>query len=52
MAAALTRIDDEDRMALERAANRIESFARAQRESILELSVPVPGGRRGTRSSP
>jgi histidinol dehydrogenase len=52
MAAALTRIDDEDRMALERAASRIESFARAQRESILELSVPIPGGKAGHTVEP
>jgi histidinol dehydrogenase len=52
MAAALGRIDADDRAALERAANRIESFARAQRESILELSVPVPGGRAGHTVEP
>lgn len=52
MAAALTRIDDQDRMTLERAASRIEVFARAQRESILELSVPIPGGKAGHTVEP
>lgn len=52
MRSALGRIDAEDRAALERAANRIESFARAQRDSILELSIPVPGGRAGHTVEP
>lgn len=52
MAAALSRIGDEDRLALERAASRIEAFARAQRESILELSMPIPGGRAGHTVEP
>ena len=52
MVAALERTPAEDRAVLERAANRIESFARAQRDSVLELAVPTPGGRAGHTVEP
>ena len=52
MAAALTRIGHDDRATLKRAARRIEAFARAQRDSVRELSVPIPGGHAGHTVEP
>ena len=52
MTAALARLDAEDRGALERAAARIERFARAQRESIRALTIPIPGGEAGHTVEP
>ena len=36
-----------ERVRLRRIAARIESFARAQRDSVTDLNIPVPGGRAG-----
>jgi len=47
MARALDAIGREDRRVLERAAGRIEAFARAQRASVGDVDVAVPGGRAG-----
>ncbi len=47
LAAALRTLDGDVRDLLLRTAERINAFARAQRETITELSVPVPGGRAG-----
>lgn len=44
---ALAAIDPESRALLERMAERIEAFARAQRGTLSDLDVPVPGGRAG-----
>lgn len=44
---ALESIPDEQRALLERTAERIRAFAQAQREALVELDVPVPGGRAG-----
>jgi len=52
MRAALDAIEPADRATLERVAGRIECFARAQRDSIREVSVPVPGGRAGHTIEP
>lgn len=52
MRAALDALDPADRATLERVAGRIESFARAQRDSVRELSVAVPGGRAGHTIEP
>ncbi|MFN6195884.1 MAG: histidinol dehydrogenase, partial [Planctomycetota bacterium] len=41
-----------DRALLERTAARIEAFARAQRQCLAPLDVPVPGGRAGHRWLP
>ena len=41
---ALERIDAETRGVLERTARRIEAFARAQREALRDLDLPIPGG--------
>ncbi len=37
-------IDPEDRVLLERTADRITRFAQAQRDSLRSLEIPVPGG--------
>ncbi len=47
MARALDSVAVEDRRVLERAAGRIEAFARAQRASVSDVDVGVPGGRAG-----
>jgi phosphoribosyl-ATP pyrophosphohydrolase/phosphoribosyl-AMP cyclohydrolase/histidinol dehydrogenase len=52
MEAALGRIDAEFLGVLERAARRIEWFARAQREAIGAVDVSVPGGRAGHTVEP
>ena len=44
---AYDALDAEQRMMLERTAARIRSFAAAQRESITEVTVPIPGGEAG-----
>ncbi len=41
---ALTALDSSQRALLERAAERIERFAVAQRDSIRDFSLSVPGG--------
>lgn len=45
--AAVDRLSVDDRGVLERTAARIEAFAWAQRTSLRDLSVDVPGGRAG-----
>lgn len=52
MASALESLNTEDRAALERAATRIERFARAQREAIGAARVAVPGGEAGHTVEP
>ena len=47
LSAAADRIDRETRGVLERVAERIGTFARAQRDAIAAVDVPVPGGRAG-----
>jgi phosphoribosyl-ATP pyrophosphohydrolase/phosphoribosyl-AMP cyclohydrolase/histidinol dehydrogenase len=42
--AALSRLTADARGALERAAERIRAFARAQRSCLADLRMPVPGG--------
>lgn len=37
---------------LQRTARRIEAFARAQRNALSDVSIPVPGGRAGHRVVP
>jgi len=48
----LAGLADEERAVLERVAGRIASFARAQRDQIVDLDVPVVGGRAGHRWLP
>ncbi|HRQ74198.1 MAG TPA: histidinol dehydrogenase, partial [Phycisphaerales bacterium] len=47
MRRALDVLDRDDRAALERAAERIRAFAHAQRTSLHELALAVPGGQAG-----
>ncbi|MHC4975675.1 MAG: histidinol dehydrogenase [Planctomycetota bacterium] len=44
---ALETIPTADRAALERAADRIRTFAQAQRDAIKDLTIPIPGGEAG-----
>lgn len=46
-AEALKRLASEERATLERVAERIRSFAAAQRGALVDLDVPIPGGRAG-----
>ena len=46
---ALRSLPRADREVLRRTADRIDRFARAQRETATDLSVTVPGGRAGHR---
>lgn len=52
MRAALESLPRADRDVLERAAARIERFARAQLESAVAVDVAVEGGRAGDRVVP
>ncbi|MCZ7534169.1 MAG: histidinol dehydrogenase [Acidimicrobiia bacterium] len=52
MTAALARIPLEERAALQRAAERIERFAQAQRTTFTDLTFAVPGGTAGHRWIP
>jgi len=49
---AVDRIPTADRDLLERVAGRIERFARAQRESVCQVEIDLPGGRAGQRIDP
>lgn len=53
LTAALSRLDRDDRRVLEEAAERIRTFALAQRASITDLSIPSPiGGSMGHKIAP
>ena len=52
MNAARERIDSEDLALLERVAERVRAFAKAQLESLSELKTPVPGGFAGHTIEP
>jgi len=52
LAAARTRLPAEHRELLERTAERIDAFARAQRAALVDIDVAVPGGRAGHRVAP
>ncbi len=49
---AYDALDPDDRVALERAADRIRRFAIAQREAIQPLTLEVPGGTAGHTIEP
>lgn len=49
---ALGSLDPVDRERLERVAGRIRAFAEAQRRSLVDVTVPVPGGIAGHRVIP
>lgn len=46
------RLPRDQRALLERAAQRIERFARAQRAALTDVEILVPGGRAGHRVLP
>ena len=52
MRAALESLDPTQAALLERTAARIRVFAEAQRESIRELDIAIPGGRTGHTIEP
>lgn len=52
MEKALWRIPEQDRGVLERTAARIERFARAQRATLADINIAVPGGRAGHTVQP
>ncbi|MCC5787718.1 MAG: histidinol dehydrogenase [Phycisphaerales bacterium] len=52
MQAAADRLDPEDLLAIESAAERIEAFARVQLGSLSPVEVPVPGGVAGHTIEP
>ncbi|GAB4549256.1 MAG: histidinol dehydrogenase [Phycisphaerales bacterium] len=47
MRSALDGLDGSTRGALERAASRIDAFARAQRDAVREMKIAIPGGEAG-----
>jgi histidinol dehydrogenase len=49
---ALASLPGSDAQLLERVAGRIRAFARAQRDSVTDIDVEVPGGRAGHRWFP
>lgn len=49
---ALSSLPEADRALLERCAERVRAFAQAQRDSIQEMEVPIPGGRAGHKVIP
>jgi len=49
---ALTALPEADRELLVRTAGRIETFARAQRESLQEMTHEIAGGRAGQQIAP
>lgn len=49
---ALGRLPAEQRSLLERTAERLRTFALAQRSALSEVEVPVPGGRAGHSLAP
>ncbi|MDY0002093.1 MAG: histidinol dehydrogenase [Polyangia bacterium] len=52
LARALSSLPAEERGVLERTASRIRAFAEAQRASLADVDMPVPGGRAGHRVVP
>jgi len=52
MKAALDRLDATTRGALERAADRVARFAEAQKRSLGEAKLAIPGGVAGHRAAP
>jgi phosphoribosyl-ATP pyrophosphohydrolase/phosphoribosyl-AMP cyclohydrolase/histidinol dehydrogenase len=49
LARAAADLSPSDRELLQRTADRIETFARAQRDALTEMTVEIPGGRAGHR---
>jgi len=49
---AVKDLDDQNRGVLERTAQRIETFAKAQRSQLLDFEMDIPGGRAGHTFAP
>ena len=49
---AVEDLDDQNRGVLERTAQRIETFAKAQRSQLLDFEMEIPGGRAGHTFAP
>ena len=49
---AVEDLDDQNRGVLERTAQRIETFAKAQRSQLLDFEIEIPGGRAGHTFAP
>ena len=49
---ALEKVPIEEKELLERVANRIQRFAEAQRGTLTDLDIKIPGGRAGHRQLP
>merc|ERR1719329_173378 len=45
--AAYDELPDQDRKSLENIYNRVKVFAEAQRKSVTDLEIPIPGGKAG-----
>ena len=52
LAGALGQLPAAERAVLERTADRIRTFAEAQRAALADVAVPVPGGRAGHTVAP
>lgn len=52
MNTALEALSHNDRALLERTGDRIRAFAKAQRDAILPVDIPIPGGRAGHTIEP
>jgi len=50
--AAFDQLSEDHRGVLRRTAERVESFAKAQRNSITDVEVDVPGGKAGHKLAP
>jgi len=50
--AAYDELPDKDRKSLENIYNRVKVFAEAQRKSVSDLEIPIPGGKAGHTVSP
>ena len=49
---AYSELPEHDRLVLERTAQRIRTFAEAQRKSITEMVIDIPGGQAGHSIAP
>jgi len=49
---AYSKLPEHDRLVLERTAQRIRTFAEAQRKSISEMVIDIPGGQAGHSIAP
>lgn len=50
--AAYEELSEEDRRSLTNIYNRVKVFAEAQRKSVVDVEIPIPGGKAGHTVSP